>query len=104
MKVLKKYQTQNGKIPFDEWFLKLDNTQKAKIMVRLERLKLGLYGNCKTISNDLKELKFDSGLRIYFYEESEVIVILINGGDKRRQANDIDKAKQYLNDYRTQMI
>jgi putative addiction module killer protein len=81
----------------------LDNTQKAKIIVRIERLKPGLYGNCKIIAENLKELKFDSGLRIYFYEENEVIVILLNGGSKQRQSKDIETAKKYVKDYLTNM-
>ncbi len=100
MKTICKYQLPNGKIPYDEWLNKLDNSQKAKVLVRIERLKLGLYGNCKTISGELKELKFDSGLRIYFYEENDVIVILLNGGGKQRQSKDIELAKKYMQDYK----
>lgn len=100
MKTICKYQLPNGKIPYDEWLNKLDNSQKAKVMVRIERLKLGLYGNCKTISGELKELKFDSGLRIYFYEENDMIVILLNGGGKQRQSKDIEIAKKYMQDYK----
>jgi len=100
MKTICKYQLPNGKIPYDEWLNKLDNSQKAKVLVRIERLKLGLYGNCKTISGELKELKFDSGLRIYFYEENDMIVILLNGGGKQRQSKDIEIAKKYMQDYK----
>ena len=41
MKKIIKYQLTNGKIPFDEWFTKLDKSIKAKILVRLERVKNG---------------------------------------------------------------
>ena len=99
MKTICKYQLPNGKIPFDEWLNKLDNSQKAKVLVRIERLKLGLYGNCKVISDGLKELKFESGLRIYFHEQNDVIVILLNGGGKQRQSKDIETAKKYLLEY-----
>ncbi len=101
MKTILKYQLPNGKIPYDEWFNKLDNSQKAKVLVRIERLKAGLYGNCKTISGDIKELKFDSGLRIYFYEQGDIIVILLNGGGKQRQSKDIELAKKYMQDYKS---
>ena len=52
------------------------------------------------LSEGLKELKFDSGLRIYFYEENDVIVILLNGGGKQRQSKDIELAKKYMQDYK----
>ena len=100
MKTILKYQLPNGKIPYDEWLNRLDNSQKAKVLVRIERLKLGLYGNYKMLSEGLKELKFDSGLRIYFYEENDVIVILLNGGGKQRQSKDIELAKKYMQDYK----
>ena len=59
-----------------------------------------MYGNYKMLSEGLKELKFDSGLRIYFYEENDVIVILLNGGGKQRQSKDIELAKKYMQDYK----
>lgn len=51
------------------------------------------------VSEQLKELKFDTGLRIYFCEIDNVIILLLNGGNKKRQSNDIKKAKEYLNDF-----
>ena len=103
MKKIHKYALSNGKIPFDEWLNKLDRSQRAKVLVRLERLMLGAYGDCKMISKDLKELRFDSGLRIYFYEQDDVIVILLNAGGKQRQSKDIALAKQYLEDYKSSL-
>lgn len=47
MKTICTYKLPNGKIPFIEWLNNLDKTKKAKVLVRLERLKLGLYGSHK---------------------------------------------------------
>ncbi len=44
MKTILKYQLPNGKIPYDEWFCNLDKSIQAKVLVRIERLKIGLYG------------------------------------------------------------
>ena len=68
MKTIIKYQLENGKIPFDEWLSNLDNSQKAKVLIRLDRLKMGLYGLCKKLKKGISELKFRSGERIYFTE------------------------------------
>ena len=100
MKSIVIYKLPNGKIPFNEWLEDLDKVSKAKVLARIERLKLGLYGDCKTISKDLKELRFKSGLRIYFTEEKDKIIILLNAGNKQRQSKDIEKAKMYLDDYK----
>jgi hypothetical protein len=36
-KIIKKYLRQNGKIPFDEWYLKLDKFDKNKVAIRITR-------------------------------------------------------------------
>ncbi len=99
MKNIFKYQLPNGKIPFDEWLNKLDKSKQAKIFVRLERLKNGLYGKYKNLKNKISELKFETGERIYFYEEKDVIILLLTAGNKQRQSNDIKQAEIYLKDY-----
>lgn len=94
MKTILKYQLENGKIPFDEWFNKLDNLIKAKVLVRIERLKRGLYGQ------GILELKLVSGERIYFTEENNMIILLLTAGNKQRQENDIKTAELYFQNYK----
>ena len=100
MKTILKYQLANGKIPFDEWFNSLDNSQKAKILIRLDRLRFGLYGTYRNLKKGVSELKFSTGERIYFAEENNTIIILLTAGNKQRQSNDIKTAEQYLQDYK----
>lgn len=99
MKTILKYQLPNGKIPFDEWLLCLDKSTCAKVLIRIERLKIGLYGNYRNLNKGISELKFTSGERIYFSEEKNTIIILLNAGNKKRQSNDIKLAQEYLKDY-----
>lgn len=99
MKRIFKYQLTNGKIPFDDWFRKLDKAKQAKVLVRLERLKLGLYGNYRNLKKGIAELKFESGDRIYFYEQNNTIILLLTAGNKQRQSSDIKNAEIYVNDY-----
>lgn len=100
MKTIIKYQLENGKIPFDEWFKSLDNSIKAKVLKRVQKLKIGLYGNHRNLKKGISELKFESGERIYFHEENDTIVLLLNAGNKTRQSNDIITAECYLMDYK----
>ena len=100
MKQIIKYRLSNGKIPFDDWFSELDKSVKAKILIRIERLKIGLYGKHRNLKKGITELKFESGERIYFYEENDTIVLLLNGGGKTRQSNDIKTAENFLDDYK----
>ena len=99
VKKIKYYKTVEDKEPYKEWFLKLDNSQKAIVLTRLKRVEAGNYGFHKVLSSDLTELKFTNGLRIYFTEVESIIVLLLCGGGKKRQSNDINKAQEYLNDY-----
>lgn len=94
-----KYRLPNGKIPFDEWINGLDKSKQAKVLVRMERVRFGLYGKMRTLKKGISELKFESGERIYFYEDKETIILLLKGGNKQRQSNDIKTAEMYLDDY-----
>jgi len=56
----------------------------------------------KKIDNEISELRlhFGSGYRIYYTETDNVIILLINGGNKSTQKKDINKAKQILKEWR----
>ena len=100
MKVLKIYKTSTSKEPYYEWYKNLDNSLKIIIIKRLQRLKANNFGDYKDLGDELKELRFKNGIRIYFTERENIIVLLLNGGNKQRQNKDIQKAKEYLNDYK----
>lgn len=50
------------------------------------------------ITSNLFELRlqFGKGYRIYYTIENNVIVLLLNAGDKSKQQKDIEVAKTYL--------
>jgi putative addiction module killer protein len=58
-----------------------------------------LYGKIRRLSEELYEIKFDNGLRIYYTEIDNTIVLLFTGGNKSKQSKDIETATKYLNDY-----
>ena len=88
----------NGKCYIKEWLKKLDIQTRAKINVRLVRLKYGAYGDYKRLDNKLSELRFffAKGYRIYFTEYDNKIILLLNAGDKSSQNRDIKTAKMLL--------
>ena len=69
-------------------------------MTRLLENNFGDYN--KKIYHEISELrlKFGSGYRIYYTEIDNMIVLLINGGDKSTQTKDIEKAKSILQEWR----
>jgi putative addiction module killer protein len=100
---LREYLTEAGKCPFEEWLDSLrDPTTRARIRVRLNRLRLGLFGDCKHVGDGVHELRMDfgPGYRAYFGQDGTVLVILLLGGDKRSQKRDIVKAKEYWDSYK----
>ena len=92
------YKNSNGKSPFLEWYNSLDNSPKAVVIKRLQKVERGLYGKTRNLKQGLIELKFENGLRIYFVENGNTILILLCGGDKSTQTNDIKKAYEYIAD------
>lgn len=93
------YTTSSKKEPFTDWLNKLDNHAQSVILERLARVRLGNFGDCKLLTKGLGvwELRIhhSSGYRVYFGKERNTIVILLLGGDKKSQNNDIEKAIKY---------
>lgn len=102
-RIIKIYQDDNGNCPFISWLESLDAVVRQRIKSRLARVTLGNLGEYKPLGDGVAELKFKfgSGYRVYFSEIDNVIVLLLSGGDKRRQSKDIKLAKAYLRDYLT---
>ncbi len=92
------YATETGREPFVEWFTALqDKNIRHSIQNRLDRLKLGHFGDYESVGDGVLELRFFSGpgFRVYFAEYSGWIIFLLCGGDKKTQTRDIKKAKIY---------
>lgn len=100
MKEIIYYQTLDNKVPYMEWYNSLDNSLKILVDKRLSKVERGLYGDNRRLSEDLFELKFNNGLRIYYTEIDNIIVLLFTGGNKSKQSKDIQLATKYLDDYR----
>ncbi len=99
MKEIIYYQTEDNKIPYLEWYNSLDKSLRLIVDKRLSKVERGLYGKIRRLSEELYELKFDNGLRIYYTEIDNTIVLLFTGGNKSKQSKDIETATKYLNDY-----
>ena len=80
-----------------KWFKKLrDSTAKYAIILRIERLKNGNFGDSKNVGEKVFELRIDTGkgYRVYFTNKDKEIIILLAGGNKSTQETDIQKAKE----------
>lgn len=99
---IRRYVTRAGRSVFSEWFAELaDANAKARIRDRLDRLLQGNFGDTRSLGGGLHELRIDwgPGYRVYYAMIGRTCVLLLCGGDKRRQSSDIERARNYLKDY-----
>ena len=99
---VRKYQDSIGRVPYDRWFNKLrDSRAKSRIQIRVDRLAIGLEGDSKSVGSGVRELRIPEGrgYRVYFGRDGDTVVLLLCGGEKSTQSQDIEKAKQYWRDY-----
>ncbi len=78
-----------------KWFNSLKSKKIQAILdMHIERMRFGNFGNSKPIGKGLSELKisYQAGFRIYYKNQNGKIVILLCGGDKSTQKEDILKA------------
>jgi putative addiction module killer protein len=83
------------------WFSSLrDRQAKARIDTRIRRLSLGNPGDVKPVGAGVSELRIDygPGYRIYFIQLGATLIVLLAGGDKRTQQQDITQAIELARD------
>lgn len=102
MHQLLNYMREDGRVPLKEWMAGLaDRQARARIAVRISRMAAGNFGDCKPISSGVWELRIDygPGYRVYYARAGEELVVLLVGGDKRKQQSDIETALTYWKDW-----
>ena len=80
---------------FDAWLRALrDREARARIQARVRRLSLGNAGQYRALKNSINELKinYGPGYRVYYTFKGKTLVLLLCGGDKSTQAEDIKLA------------
>jgi len=96
------YVTTGGVAPFVEWLEGLaDIRARAVIRTRLDRVRLGNLGDCRSLGEGVHELRIDfgPGFRVYFAHLSGEIILLLCGGPKPSQKADIARALRCWRDY-----
>jgi putative addiction module killer protein len=82
---------------FDAWLSGLaDQKAKARILARLRSATLGNFGDCEPVGEGISEMRihFGPGYRVYFVRTGTTIYVLLAGGDKSSQKQDIARAKK----------
>ncbi len=102
-RIIQVYQTLSGKTPFEDWIAALtDLKAKAILFQRIDRVRLGNFGDCRSLGSGIYELRISwgPGYRIYYGLDGLKIVLLLCGGNKSSQRKDILRARQLWKEFR----
>jgi len=96
------YLDLRGRSPFADWFDNLNAQAAAKVTIALTRIEQGNLSNVKGVGAGVLEYRIDfgPGYRIYFGRDGDTLIILLAGGTKARQQNDIAGAQARWADYK----
>jgi putative addiction module killer protein len=97
---IREYITPEGTSPFGEWLLNLrDRKAKAKVLTRLDRVAAGNFGEHKYLREGVYELRltYTKSIRIYYGKEQDTLLLL--GGNKSTQNQDVKKAIEYWHEH-----
>ena len=88
---------------FASWFDRLKDRQaRARIQARIDRAALGNFGDAAPVGDGISEMRvhYGPGYRVYFMRRGSSLVVLLSGGDKSSQSDDIRKAKLIAADWK----
>jgi putative addiction module killer protein len=99
---VREYLDTGGRSPYAAWFDHLNREAAAKVAAALARIQQGNFSNAKGVGAGVYEYRIDfgPGYRIYFGKDGDRLVILVGGGTKNRQENDIKLALDRWQDYK----
>ncbi|PSM20355.1 addiction module protein [Nitratireductor sp. StC3] len=90
------YTTPDGRQPFIRWLEAIDREARRRVNIALARLEEGNTGSLRSVGEGVHEIRliYGPGYRVYLGREGHRLVILLHGGTKKRQSDDIAKAKR----------
>ncbi|HSR07660.1 MAG TPA: type II toxin-antitoxin system RelE/ParE family toxin [Bryobacteraceae bacterium] len=99
---VREYVDSAGRSPFTKWLRALNVHAAAKVATALERISDGNLSNVRPVGGGVLEYKIDfgPGYRIYFGRDGDRLLILLAGGTKKRQREDVQQAQANWADYR----
>ena len=101
---IEEYLDSRGVSPFEEWKLRLDPTSRVRIDKAVLRLRDGNLSAIKSVGDGVQELRlnFSAGFRIYLARHGHTFILLLGGGTKHRQQNDVEAAKSRWQSYKNE--
>ena len=99
---LREYIDAKGRSPYARWFNRLNAQAAAKVAITLIRMEQGNLSNAKGVGGGVLECRIDfgPGYRIYFGKEGDTLIVLLGGGTKKSQQQDIETARELWREYK----
>lgn len=96
------YIAVDGSCPFEEWFNDLNAEAAAKVTTAITRMRQGNFSNVISVGGGVQERKIDfgPGYRVYLGRDGDRLIILLGGGTKKGQDNDIADAIELWKEYK----
>lgn len=99
---VKEYLAPDGRSPFRKWFDELNAEAAAKVTTAVTRMMKGNLSNVYSVGQGVHEyvIDFGPGYRIYLGRDGWELIILLGGGSKKKQSNDIAHAQKLWAEYK----
>ena len=99
---VQEHLTVDGVSPFARWFATLNARAALKVRTAIARMEGGNLSDAKSAGAGVFERRIDfgPGYRVYFGRDGRTLVILLGGGTKKRQRNDIAAARGFWTDHK----
>lgn len=100
---IREYLDKKGRSPYNDWLRGVrDARAKARVIMQVDRMELGLFGDSRPVGQGVRELRihYGPGYRVYYAREQIGVCLVLCGGDKTTQTADIRRAKDFWQDYK----
>ena len=99
---IREYLLEDESSPFSDWFEGLNAQAALKVNTYLTRIGNGNLSAVKSVGSGVHEcvIDWEPGYRVYLGKDGDKLVILLGGGTKKRQQNDINRAKELWREYK----
>ena len=80
---------------FDRWLVGIrDGMTRIRLAKRLDKVQRGLLGDVAPVGEGVMEMRefFGLGWRMYYVEQNGMLIVMLGGGDKSTQSDDISRA------------
>ena len=99
---IREYVDDRGRSLFGRWFDGLDARAAARVRTILARMESGNLSNVRGVGSGVLERRINvgPGYRVYFGRDGDTLIVLLGGGTKERQQNDIEDARDLWREYK----